>query len=56
MEMCNIEVTLTDVEIREFNELCARRNVCPAQKIGEMIHGFILAEGVKHQIVSEKVA
>ena len=56
MEMCNIEVTLTDAEIRRFNELCARHNVCPAQKIGEMIHGFILAEGVKHRILTEKVA
>ena len=55
MEMCNIEVTLTDTEIRDFNELFARHNVCPAQKIGEMIHGFILAEGVKHQILSERL-
>ncbi|MGN0851818.1 MAG: hypothetical protein ACI4Q3_00405 [Kiritimatiellia bacterium] len=50
MEMQNIEVTLSDKEIKDFNELCAERNVCPAQKIGELIHGFILAEGVKHQI------
>lgn len=56
MEMCSIEVKLTDAEIRDFNDLCARHNVCPAQKIGEMIHGFILAEGVKHRILSEKVA
>lgn len=51
MEMVTLETELSDAEVSEFNELCAQRGVCPAQKIGEMIHGFILAEGVKHRIL-----
>lgn len=50
MEMKNLEVTLTDKEIKDFNALCTKEGICPAQKIGELIHGFILTEGVKHQI------
>ena len=48
--MINMEVTLNDKEIKEFYELCARERISPAQKIGDLVHGFILAEGVKHQI------
>lgn len=48
MESKKFEVDLSDDEAREFDELCAREKVYPAQKIGELIHGFILAEGVKH--------
>lgn len=55
MEMISIETDLTPEEITEFNNRCAEIGVCPAQKIGELIHGFILAEGVKHRI-EQKVA
>ena len=51
MEMVTIETELSDAEIDEFNEQCSKRGICPAQKIGELIHGFILAEGVKHRIL-----
>lgn len=53
MEMVNFETDLSEKEIRDFNELCEQRGVCPAQKIGEIVHGFILAEGVKHLAVSK---
>lgn len=49
MEMANLEVNLTAEEINTFNEYCAARGICPAEKIGELVHGFILSEGVKHQ-------
>lgn len=48
MESRNLEVNLTDKEIKEFNDLCAVQHIHPAQKIGDLIHGFILSEGVKH--------
>lgn len=50
MEMRNYEVDLTDAELKNFNDHCAEQNICPAQKIGELIHGFLVAEGVKHHI------
>ena len=49
MEMANLEVDLTADEIKTFNEYCAKRGICPSQKIGELVHGFILSEGVKHK-------
>ncbi len=47
MESKKLEVNLTDKEVKEFNELCAIQHIHPAQKIGELIHGFVLSEGVK---------
>jgi len=49
MESKTFEVKLTDDEMKAFDELCVKQNICPSQKIGDLIHGFILAEGVKHQ-------
>lgn len=43
-----LPVNLTDEEIKAFNDMCACRDVIPAKKIGELIHGFLVAEGVKH--------
>ena len=50
MESKAFEVELTTDELKAFDEMCARLNVCPAQKVGELIHGFLLAEGVKHRM------
>ena len=55
MEMVSLETDLTEKEIKDFNDVCDNRGVCPAQKIGEIIHGFILAEGVKH-LLRKRVA
>lgn len=55
MEMVCLETDLTEKEVKEFNEACNIRGICPAQKIGEIVHGFILAEGVKH-LLQQKVA
>ena len=49
MESKQFEVSLSAEEIKEFDELCARQHVHPSQKVGDLIHGFLLAEGVKHQ-------
>lgn len=50
------ETTLTTAEVREFTNLCVKQNVEPAKKVGELIHGFVLAEGVKHRMRENKVA
>ena len=50
MEIKNVEVSLSKKEIEAFHRLCLEQNTYPARKIGELIHGFLLAEGVKHQI------
>ncbi len=50
MEIKNVEVSLSKKEVDAFNRLCLEQNTYPARKIGELIHGFLLAEGVKHQI------
>ncbi len=50
MEMRTLETNLSDKEIKKFNKICERRGINPAKKVGELIHGFLLAEGVKHQI------
>lgn len=50
MEIKNLEVNLTDAEFKDFNEMCARQHIYPAQKIGDLVHAFVLSEGVKHRI------
>lgn len=51
--MVDIEVDLSADEIIEFSDMCSESGVCPAQKLGELIHGFLVAEGVKHRCMSE---
>lgn len=50
METQMYETTLTTAEVREFTNLCVKQNVELAKKVGELIHGFVLAEGVKHLV------
>ena len=52
-KIVNIEVDLSVEEIEEFNRSCSESGVCPAQKLGELVHGFIIAEGVKHHFLSK---
>lgn len=54
--MVMMEVNLSDDELQEFNKLCADKGICPAEKIGEIMHGFILSEGVKHRIRKTRAA
>ena len=55
-DMVAFETNLTNDEVREFYELCSRQGVCPAEKIGDLIHGFLLAEGVKHRVKEGRAA
>ena len=49
-EMVELETNLTKEEAQAFYDLCAKQGICPAEKIGTLVHGFILSEGVKHRL------
>lgn len=49
MEMVMFEVALTDDELKRFVEICVQSGVCPAVKIGQLVHGFVLSQGVIHR-------
>lgn len=55
-KMVMLEANLSDKELEAFNRLCTKEGVCPAEKIGEIVHGFLLAEGVKHRIQKARAA
>lgn len=40
--------SLSQKEIKEFDKICRDRGILPAKKIGDLIHGFLVSEGVKH--------
>lgn len=48
-KIINLPTALTEKEVRDFNDLCKKAGILPAKKIGELVHGFLVAEGVKHQ-------
>lgn len=48
-KMMEVEVDLSQDEIDEFNRVCSESGACPAQKLGDLVHDFILAFGVKHR-------
>jgi hypothetical protein len=48
----NLPTKLSNKEVEEFNKMCHDKGILPAVKIGELIHGFLVAEGVKHQVKS----
>lgn len=47
--LIQLPTALSYKEIEAFNRICQEQGVLPAKKIGELIHGFLVAEGVKHQ-------
>lgn len=49
--MMEVEVDLSQDEIDEFNRVCSESGACPAQKLGDLVHAFILAFGVKHRFL-----
>lgn len=46
------EVDLSDDEYRELEELCRSEGVDVREKLGALVHGFVVAEGVKHRLES----
>lgn len=44
---------LSEKEIAQFMQMCEERGESAARKIGELIHGFIIAEGVKHRMMAK---
>lgn len=48
-KLIQLPTYLTKKEVAEFDKICAENGTLPAKKIGELIHGFLVAEGVKHQ-------
>jgi hypothetical protein len=47
-KIVNLPTSLSSKEIEEFNRICKEQGQLPAKKIGELIHGFLVVEGVKH--------
>ena len=48
-KLIQLPTNLTQKEVLEFERICAEQGTLPAKKIGELIHGFLVAEGVKHR-------
>lgn len=48
-KLIDLPTNLTAEEYAEFVKTCSAQGVLPAKKVGELIHGFLVAEGVKHQ-------
>ena len=52
-KLIQMPTNLSSKEVAVFNRLCEERGESPARRIGELIHGFLVAEGVKHQSITQ---
>ena len=43
-----LETNLKTREIEQFIEICNRDKILPERKVGQLIHDFVFAKGVKH--------
>ena len=48
-KLIQMPTNLSSEEVAAFNRLCEERGESPSRRIGELIHGFLIAEGVKHR-------
>ena len=48
-KLIDMPTNLSQKEYDEFVKTCSEQGVLPAKKVGELIHGFLVAEGVKHR-------
>ena len=46
-----LTTNLAQREIDKFNRHCESMGIDPARKIGDLMRGFLVAEGVIHQVV-----
>ena len=47
--------SLAQSEIDKFERHCRRIGVDPARKVGDLMRGFLVAEGVIHQVIKTPV-
>ena len=55
-KLIDLPTNLSEEEYARFIKTCSEQGVLPAKKVGELIHGFLVAEGVKHQAPAESSA